>query len=62
MKFMILPWKPELVFTGTSVMGINPNNGKFCSHLVRFLLLQIKPILHLIKYCNLCDQFLLYVM
>ncbi|KAJ7956629.1 SOUL heme-binding family protein [Quillaja saponaria] len=32
MKFMLLPWKPELVFTGTSVMGINPENGKFCSH------------------------------
>ncbi|XP_017983851.1 PREDICTED: heme-binding-like protein At3g10130, chloroplastic isoform X3 [Theobroma cacao] len=33
MKFMLLPWKPELAFTGTSVMGINPKNGKFCSHL-----------------------------
>ncbi|OVA00522.1 SOUL heme-binding protein [Macleaya cordata] len=33
MKFIILPWKPELVFTGTSVMGINPENSKFCSHL-----------------------------
>ncbi|KAJ1435134.1 SOUL heme-binding protein [Sesbania bispinosa] len=32
MKFALLPWKPELVFTGTSVMGINPENGKFCSH------------------------------
>ncbi|XP_045813986.1 uncharacterized protein LOC123907672 isoform X1 [Trifolium pratense] len=32
MKFMLLPWKPELVFTGTSVMGVNPENGKFCSH------------------------------
>ncbi|KAM7275932.1 hypothetical protein ACFE04_017798 [Oxalis oulophora] len=32
MKFVILPWKPELVFTGLSVMGINPENGKFCSH------------------------------
>ncbi|MED6132605.1 hypothetical protein PIB30_020615 [Stylosanthes scabra] len=32
MKFILLPWKPELVFTGTSVMGINPENGKFCSH------------------------------
>ncbi|KAK2982130.1 hypothetical protein RJ640_029647 [Escallonia rubra] len=32
MKFIILPWKPELVFTGTSVMGINPENEKFCSH------------------------------
>ncbi|KAI3972202.1 hypothetical protein MKX01_011754 [Papaver californicum] len=33
MPFVILPWKPELVFTGTSVMGINPKNQKFCSHL-----------------------------
>ncbi|KAK2646072.1 hypothetical protein Ddye_021267 [Dipteronia dyeriana] len=32
MKFMLLPWKPELIFTGTSVMGINPETGKFCSH------------------------------
>lgn len=36
MKFVLLPWKPELVFTGTSVMGINPENGKFCSHVVGF--------------------------
>ncbi|XP_047951921.1 uncharacterized protein LOC125197243 isoform X2 [Salvia hispanica] len=32
MKFALLPWKPELVFTGTSVMGINPQNMKFCTH------------------------------
>lgn len=32
MRFMLLPWKPELVFTGTSVMGVNPQTGKFCSH------------------------------
>ncbi|KAF9612718.1 hypothetical protein IFM89_003260 [Coptis chinensis] len=32
MKFVLLPWKPELVFTGTSVMGINPKTQKFCSH------------------------------
>ncbi|KAI3409314.1 uncharacterized protein J3R85_019492, partial [Psidium guajava] len=32
MKVMPLPWKPELVFTGTSIMGINPETGKFCSH------------------------------
>lgn len=32
MTFVLLPWKPELVFTGTSVMGINPSTGKFCSH------------------------------
>ena len=39
MKFMPLPWKPELIFTGTSVMGINPETGKFCSHVVRFVTL-----------------------
>ncbi|KAF6167266.1 hypothetical protein GIB67_043127 [Kingdonia uniflora] len=32
MKFALLPWKPELVFTGTSIMGINPQTQKFCSH------------------------------
>ncbi|KAJ0515406.1 putative SOUL heme-binding protein [Helianthus annuus] len=35
MTFSLLPWKPVLVFTGTSVMGVNPENGKFCSHVVR---------------------------
>ncbi|CAN6207356.1 unnamed protein product [Urochloa humidicola] len=32
MKFMLLPWKPELVFTGLSIMGVNPQNLKFNSH------------------------------
>lgn len=32
MKFMLLPWKPELVFTGLSIMGVNPKNLKFNSH------------------------------
>ncbi|XAR66947.1 hypothetical protein NMG60_11013337 [Bertholletia excelsa] len=32
MRFILLPWKPELVFTGTSVMDINPETKKFCSH------------------------------
>ncbi|KAL2249501.1 UNVERIFIED_CONTAM: hypothetical protein Sindi_2423800 [Sesamum indicum] len=32
MRFALLPWKPELVFTGTSVMGIDPETKKFCSH------------------------------
>ncbi|XP_023530707.1 uncharacterized protein LOC111793169 isoform X1 [Cucurbita pepo subsp. pepo] len=32
MKFVLLPWKPQLVFTGNSIMGINPETGKFCSH------------------------------
>ncbi|KAL9269190.1 Heme-binding-like protein [Drosera capensis] len=32
MKFVLLPWNPELIFTGISVMGINPETGKFCSH------------------------------
>ena len=42
MKFILLPWKPELVFTGTSVMGINPDTGKFCSHVVSFIPLTIR--------------------
>ncbi|VVA96849.1 unnamed protein product [Arabis nemorensis] len=33
MKFLLLPWKPELVFTGTSIMLVNPETKKFCSHL-----------------------------
>nr|XP_043626077.1 uncharacterized protein LOC122597564 [Erigeron canadensis] len=32
MTISFLPWKPSLVITGTSVIGINPTNGKFCSH------------------------------
>ncbi|GMH04487.1 hypothetical protein Nepgr_006326 [Nepenthes gracilis] len=32
MRFVLLPWKPELIFTGISEMGINPVTGKFCSH------------------------------
>ncbi|URE43190.1 SOUL heme-binding protein, partial [Musa troglodytarum] len=32
MRFTLLPWQPELLFTGTSVMGVNPLTKKFCSH------------------------------
>nr|KYP71917.1 hypothetical protein KK1_011197 [Cajanus cajan] len=32
MKFVLLPWNPHVILSGTSVMGINPENGKFCSH------------------------------
>ncbi|MCL7032282.1 hypothetical protein MKW94_014154 [Papaver nudicaule] len=32
MKLMTVPWKPRLVVTGTSIMHINPENHKFCSH------------------------------
>ncbi|XP_022144957.1 uncharacterized protein LOC111014503 isoform X2 [Momordica charantia] len=32
MKFVLLPWKPELVLTGTSIMDIDPETGKFCNH------------------------------
>ncbi|EXB76273.1 hypothetical protein L484_025630 [Morus notabilis] len=32
MEYVLLPWKPELVLTGTSIMGINPETGKFCTH------------------------------
>ncbi|XP_018484012.1 uncharacterized protein LOC108854841 [Raphanus sativus] len=33
MKFSLLPWKPELVFTGLSIMVVNPETKRFCSHL-----------------------------
>lgn len=32
MRFALLPWRPELIFTGVSVMGINPTTGRFLSH------------------------------
>lgn len=32
MRFALLPWRPELVFTGRSLMGINPDSMKFNSH------------------------------
>ncbi|KAJ7569242.1 hypothetical protein O6H91_01G068300 [Diphasiastrum complanatum] len=32
MNFSLLPWRPELIFTGTSVMKVNPETGKFRSH------------------------------
>ncbi|KAJ6793266.1 Uncharacterized protein M6B38_111860 [Iris pallida] len=33
MKFVLLPWNPELIFTGISIMGVNPQTKKFCSHM-----------------------------
>ncbi|CAH9089434.1 unnamed protein product [Cuscuta epithymum] len=36
MKFLPLPWQPELVFTGTSVMTVNPETKKFISHVLRY--------------------------
>ncbi|KAL2610866.1 hypothetical protein R1flu_022558 [Riccia fluitans] len=32
MTFVLLPWRPQLIFTGTSVMTVNPETGKFNSH------------------------------
>ncbi|KAL3682063.1 hypothetical protein R1sor_000085 [Riccia sorocarpa] len=32
MTFSLLPWKPKLVFTGLSIMTVNPETGKFNSH------------------------------
>ncbi|XP_019159984.1 PREDICTED: uncharacterized protein LOC109156574 isoform X2 [Ipomoea nil] len=32
MRFLLLPWQPELVFTGTSVMKVNPETNKFIKH------------------------------
>lgn len=36
MKFILLPWKHELVFKGTSVLGINSETKKFCSQVVKY--------------------------
>lgn len=32
MYFKLLPWQPEVVFTGLSIYGINPRTGRFKSH------------------------------
>ncbi|CAM6103392.1 unnamed protein product [Calypogeia fissa] len=32
MYFLLLPWRPELIFTGTSVMSVNEETGKFNRH------------------------------
>ena len=32
MQFALLPWRPPLVFTGTSIMGVDPVSRKFISH------------------------------
>ncbi|KAG6552097.1 hypothetical protein Mapa_006406 [Marchantia paleacea] len=29
---VLLPWRPQLIFTGTSVMTVNPETGRFNSH------------------------------
>ncbi|PIA65431.1 hypothetical protein AQUCO_00100728v1 [Aquilegia coerulea] len=34
--FIILPWKPELVLTGISIMSINPKTQKCCSQVDRW--------------------------
>lgn len=33
MDFSLLPWKPKLVFTGLSIYGVNPETGRFNSHI-----------------------------
>lgn len=40
MKLMTVPWKPRLVVTGTSIMHINPENHKFCSHVSKMNIFQ----------------------
>ncbi|KAK6941597.1 Protein of unknown function DUF2358 [Dillenia turbinata] len=47
MTFVLLAWKPELIFTGTSVMGINPENKKFRSCMDVFKQLWIYKMPHL---------------
>lgn len=33
MNFWILLWKPQLIFTGVSIMRVNPETGKFRAHI-----------------------------
>eukprot|EP00850_Spirogloea_muscicola_P008514 SM000045S16259 [mRNA] locus=s45:490902:493372:- [translate_table: standard] len=33
MDFWLIPWRPQLVFTGTSIMALNPATSKFNSHI-----------------------------
>ncbi|KAG0591894.1 hypothetical protein KC19_1G210000 [Ceratodon purpureus] len=33
MNFWIVLWKPQLIFTGVSIMRVNPETGKFCAHI-----------------------------
>ena len=37
MNFWIVLWKPQLIFTGVSIMRVNPETGKFCAHIVSFI-------------------------
>eukprot|EP00249_Psilotum_nudum_P001516 c14009_g1_i2 orf=610-1887(-) len=32
MEFALLPWRPQMIFTGRTLMGVNPKTGKFRSH------------------------------
>ncbi|KAH9553797.1 hypothetical protein CY35_08G031600 [Sphagnum magellanicum] len=36
MNFWIVLWQPKLIFTGVSIMRINPETGKFCAHIDRW--------------------------
>lgn len=36
MNFWIVLWKPQLNFTGVSIMRVNPATGKFCAHIDRW--------------------------
>ncbi|KAL0403867.1 UNVERIFIED_CONTAM: hypothetical protein Sradi_2027500 [Sesamum radiatum] len=64
MRFLLLPWKPELVFTGTSVMGINPETKKFCSHVDYWDsienndYLSVEGLLYVVKQVRSYDPFI----
>jgi hypothetical protein len=36
MNFWIVLWQPKLIFTGVSIMRINPETGKFRAHIDRW--------------------------
>lgn len=60
MKFMLLPWKPELVFTGLSIMGINPQNLKFNSHVDLWDSIQNNEYFSFEGLWDVCKQLRIY--
>ncbi|XP_058112374.1 uncharacterized protein LOC131255628 [Magnolia sinica] len=60
MRFALLPWKPELVFTGISVMGVNPQTQKFCSHVDLWDSIKKNDYFSLEGLCDVFKQLRIY--
>ncbi|XP_020249279.1 uncharacterized protein LOC109826660 isoform X2 [Asparagus officinalis] len=60
MTFVLLPWKPQLVFTGVSIMGVNPKTQKFCSHMDRWDSIQNNDYFSLEGFIDVFKQLRFY--